>query len=166
MADSDIKKVIINQADLPPIMVEEEGYVVRYRIISEDKNRTSHWSPNKIILPGYTFIPGIIDHSKTGGISTVAWNAVTIKKNDVVIKEATTYDLWVRWDKNDGGDWVYRSRLETTSVALLTPTTYTINGVDQATPPNKLSVEVYLKGNPITRDSSFLKVYSGGPWTV
>jgi hypothetical protein len=166
MADTGIKKTRIKQVDLPPISVDSEGYVLRYRILSEDKNRVSHWSPFETLAPGYTFVSGNIDHTKTGGISTVAWNAVTIKKNDNVINQATTYDVWVRWDKSDGGDWEYRSRLEATSISLLTPTTYKINGVVQSTPPNKVSVEIYLNGNPITRDSSFLRVYQGGPWTV
>lgn len=166
MVDSGIKKIRIKQEDLPAIKVDAEGYVLRYRVLSEDKNRTSHWSPIETILPGYTFVPGSIDHTKTGGISTVAWNSVEIKKNGNLVREATTYDIWVRWDKGDGGDWLYRSRIDSSSIALLTPTTYTINGVDQFTAPNKLSIEVYLKGSPITRDSNFLRVYQGGPWTV
>lgn len=166
MADAGIKKTRIKQADLPAINIDPEGYVLRYRILSEDKNRASHWSPIEIIMPGYTFVPGSIDHTKTGNITTVAWNSVEIKKNGNFIREATTYDIWVRWDKSDNGDWLYRSRIDSSSIALLTPTTYTINGVDQMTAPNRLSIEVYLKGSPITRDSSFLRVYQGGPWTV
>jgi hypothetical protein len=38
------KKVIIEKGDLPPLSPNGE-YLLRYRIISEDKNRTSHWSP-------------------------------------------------------------------------------------------------------------------------
>jgi len=40
-----VKKAIIQKESLPPIDSSSAGYVVRYRIISEDKNRTSHWSP-------------------------------------------------------------------------------------------------------------------------
>lgn len=39
-----VKKVTIQKKDLPPLSPNGE-YLVRYRIISEDKNRTSHWSP-------------------------------------------------------------------------------------------------------------------------
>jgi hypothetical protein len=38
------KKVIIEKKDLSPLSPNGE-YLLRYRIISEDKNRTSHWSP-------------------------------------------------------------------------------------------------------------------------
>jgi hypothetical protein len=166
VVDAGIKKTRIKQNDLPPMNVDSEGYILRYRILSEDKNRVSHWSPVEVIMPGYTFVPGSIDHNKTGGISNIAWNAVTIKKNNNVIRTATEYDIWIRWDRNDGGDWEYRSRMEGTSVSLLTPTTYTINGVTQSNTPNKVSIEVYLKGNPVTRNSTLLRVYQGGPWTV
>jgi hypothetical protein len=39
-----VKKVTIAKKDLPPLTPNGE-YLIRYRIISEDKNRTSHWSP-------------------------------------------------------------------------------------------------------------------------
>jgi hypothetical protein len=38
------KKVVIEKKDLPPLSPNGE-YLIRYRIISEDKNRVSHWSP-------------------------------------------------------------------------------------------------------------------------
>jgi len=46
MADNNIKKVIILKKDLPQFYGSDQEYVVKYRIITEDKNRTSHWSPN------------------------------------------------------------------------------------------------------------------------
>jgi hypothetical protein len=166
MADAGIKKTRIKREDLPSINTDVEGYVLRYRILSEDKNRSSHWSPVETLLPGYTFTSGSINHNKAGSISTVAWNAVTINKDSNYVATAHEYDVWVRWDRNDNGDWVYRSRIDNTSISLLSPTTYTIGGVVQGSAPNRLSVEIYLKGNPINRDSTFLRVYQGGPWTV
>ena len=50
MADAGIKKVIIKKSSLPPIDYNYVGYVFKYRVISEDKNRTSHWSPINIVL--------------------------------------------------------------------------------------------------------------------
>jgi hypothetical protein len=43
MADQVIKKVIISPSDFPPLNNNAE-YLFRYRVISEDKNRSSHWS--------------------------------------------------------------------------------------------------------------------------
>lgn len=48
MADV-IKKAIIPPSSLQLIDWEAEGYVVRYRIKSENKNLSSHWSPVYII---------------------------------------------------------------------------------------------------------------------
>jgi hypothetical protein len=166
MAKEVIKKARILESRLPAINSVTEGYEVRYRVISEDKNRTSHWSPIFLVQPEFTYVPGTIHHTKAGDVSTVAWNSVEIKKGLTLIKEAMTYDVWVRWDRGDSGDWQYRSRVDTSSISLITPSTYTKNSVVQGSPPNRLSVEIYLKGFPISRDTNFLRVYQGGPWTV
>ena len=166
MADENIKKVVIPRSELPPIRVEDEGYVFRYRIISDDKNRRSHWSPIKVIKPEYTFVSGDIHHDKSGAISTIAWTPVIIKKNDTTITQVTSYDLWVRWGRNSDGDWLYVGQIDNTSTSLIIPTTYTVNDIVQAEAPNRLSVEIYLKGSPVTRSSAFLRVYQAGPYTV
>jgi hypothetical protein len=166
MTNETIKKARILENRLPAINSITEGYEVRYRVISEDKNRTSHWSPIFLVKPEYTYVPGTIHHTKAGDVSTVAWNSVEIKKGTTLIKEAMSYDVWVKWDRGDGGDWEYRSRIDTSSIALITPSTYKIGGIVQGSAPNKLSVEIYLKGFPISRSTTFLRVYQGGPWTV
>lgn len=166
MADQGIKQIKIADSELPDIDVSTQGYTFRYRIVSEDKNRASHWSPIQSIAPAYTFVPGQITFSKAGDISSIAWNSVEIQKDGIKIKEASGYDIWVRWDRGDSGDWEYSSRINTTSLSLITPTTYKKNGVVQSSAPNRLSVEVYLQGTPIARTSTFLRVYQGGPWTV
>jgi hypothetical protein len=45
MADANIKKTRILKSSLPPVDFDTLKYNTRYRVISEDKNRTSHWSP-------------------------------------------------------------------------------------------------------------------------
>jgi hypothetical protein len=45
MVDANIKKLRISKAFIPPIDYDTEKYNIRYRVISEDRNRTSHWSP-------------------------------------------------------------------------------------------------------------------------
>ena len=101
-----------------------------------------------------------------GGIATVAWNDVDIYKGTQYVRTATDYDVWVKWDRNNGGDWLYRSRISNTSISLLVPSEYKINGTVQAQTPNKLTVEVYLKGEPITRDTTFLRVYNPAHYNV
>jgi hypothetical protein len=166
MVDPGIKKIKINQESLPPINSEIEGYSVKYRIISEDKNRTSQWSPIIQIIPEYTYDLGEIVFNKNGSIAQQAWDAVTILKDGNTIKQAKEYDIWVKWDRNDGGDWIYKERIQGTNISFPIPLTYTIGGVVQGSHPNRLSTEVYLKGSPISRNSSFLLVYEDGPHTV
>ncbi len=166
MSDSRIKKARILKKDLPDINVNQEGYDVRYRIISEDKNRTSHWSPILNLQSGYTYISGNIDFNKTGNIITSIWDQVQIKNGTVLIDTASEYDVWVRFDRSDNGDWIYKQRLIGNTINIITPSTYTINGVQQVSVPNKYSIEVYLKGTPVSRNTSFLRVYQDGPHTV
>lgn len=245
MADSNIKKFRVPVEDMPPINSITQGYNIRYRIISDDRNRNSHWSPIYLIEPGYTFVPGQIGFSKSGQVVNIDWDSVlilkdtatvntiinkelssdlatitlsaahymsvgdwvtienvdsvfngtyqisavtadtftyyvdgpstpstpvspagTYKKNSI-IRRALEYDIWVRWDRNDGGDWLYKERIETTSVSFPAPSIYTINGAVQGSPPNKFSAEIYLKGYPIERGNGipldpgvpFLKMY-------
>lgn len=169
MANEIIKKFKTPFSDLPAISSETQGYSLRYRVISDDRNRTSHWSPIYLVEPDYTYVPGIIHFNKAGDIASIVWDAVTINKvsgaNTYFIKKESQYDFWVRWDRGSGdGDWLYKERLSTTSLSLPVPTTYTVNGVVQPSPPNRMSVEVYLPGYPIVRadgaaGTPFLKVY-------
>jgi hypothetical protein len=48
MPTSGPRKATVDKNDLPPVLkldTESYGYLTRYRIISEDRNRFSHWSP-------------------------------------------------------------------------------------------------------------------------
>lgn len=169
MADSGIKKYRVPITDLPPINSELEGYSIRYRIISEDRNRNSHWSPVYLVEPGFTYVPGDITFHKAGNIASIVWDSVEVTKveDDTTysITKTHEYDIWVRWDRGGGnGDWLYKERIDTTSLSLPIPSTWTINGIVQPTNPNRLSVEIYLKGNPIIREDGpvgtpFLKMY-------
>lgn len=242
MADPGIKKYRQAYADLPPISSETEGYSIRYRIISEDRNRVSHWSPVYLLVPEYTYVPGTIEYNSANQVASFTWDPVTILKdkktvsditnkqltNDLatltttdahymnvddwvtvegvdstfngtykinaittntftyykdhgnissaavspagtyktnsLVANATGYDIWLRWDRHDGGDWLYKERIQTTSVSYPHVSFYTINGVVQPQAPNRLSIEIYLTGQPITRadgaaGTPFLKVY-------
>jgi hypothetical protein len=166
MSNEIIKKIKIKQEDLPTINSLTEKYDVRYRIISEDKNRTSHWSPIINVDPQYTYVSGNITISSSS-LTTIAWDSVTVKIGNNVIRQAKDYDVWVKWSKSNGlGDWIYVQRITGNSINLVHPTTFYINGVDQSETPNRLTVEIYLKGQPISRDSSNLLVYSPAIHTI
>lgn len=166
MADAGIRKIIYRQEDLPEINVDLEGYLVRYRVISDDRNRTSHWSPLFLVKPEYTYTSGLTSIGKSADHVNLIWDPVQIYKDNNFIRNAVEYDIWLRWDKEDGGDWVYAERVEGTSSIFIIPNTYFINGVDQGTKPNSLTAEIFLRGTPIKRDKDLLKVYTIGPETV
>ena len=246
MANEIIKKARVLRDQLPPILSEINGYLVRYRIKSADQNRTSHWSPFVFIEPSYTFVSDKIVGATANQVFTATWDAVSILKsydsfqhiinktlsNDVAtitlssahymnigdyvtisgvdstfngtykitavptatsfsyykdngditptavspngtytknyfIRNALEYDVWIRWDRGDGGDWIYKERIEGTSVSFAHQTVYTINGSTQPSSSNRVSIEIYLIGQPPIRgDGSvgssgapYLKVY-------
>lgn len=166
MADLGIKKIRIRQKNLPTIDVNEEGYILKYRVVSEDKNRTSQWSPTLVVQPNYNYVAGDISFNKSGQVATLAWDSVSIQKDGIEIRKAHEFDIWLRWDRSDNGDWIYKQRIDGANISFPIPNTYTINGVVQGSAPNKLSAEIYLKGTPITRESALLLVYEDGPHTV
>ena len=245
MADPNIKQFRVPPSEMPPINSITQGYSVRYRIISEDRNRNSHWSPVYLIEPDYTFVPGSIHFASGSQVATFTWDSVPILKettsvqninnkslssdiatlttdtahymsvgdwvtvsgvdsvfngtykisslttntfsyyknngnivstpvspkgtygDNSLIRTATQYDIWVRWDRNNGGDWLYKERLSSNTISMPHPSTYTINGAVQSQPPNRVSLEVYLVGQPIERgdgiplasNSPILKMY-------
>jgi hypothetical protein len=104
MADIDIKKVIIPKDSLPSINADEGKYVVRYRIVSEDRNRISHWSPQYFISPialeqGQFYTINIVT---TSTFVTATW------KRSVDDPEADTelynqiFDVYVAWGNSPG----------------------------------------------------------------
>lgn len=88
------EKVILPKQDLPPVSVLSDGsygYIMRYRIISEDQNRFSHWSPiREISLPEITPVSGAL--SINSGIVSATWG------DD---EGRPSYDVFVKFDNND-----------------------------------------------------------------
>lgn len=174
MADV-IKKVILPLDNLPEIDSKTGKYYLRYRIVSEDKSRVSHWSPIQQVDPNFNYVPqGDLIVEKISSHIQIIWNPVLVESDGILQRKAREYDVWLRWHRNDAGDWLYEERIEGTSLIIIPPDTYTINGITQASQPNRLDVEIYLKGSPIYRDngipqdpgSPILKVYQKTNTTI
>ena len=85
MADAGIKKVIIRKASLPALDSNKIGYVFKYRVVSEDKNRTSQWSPINVVLDNSgTSVAGAVQVS-TSVISAVWGDELNRPKYDVFV---------------------------------------------------------------------------------
>ena len=83
-----IKKAIIPKASLPAVNSDNGGYVVRYRIVSEDKNRTSHWSP--------TFVTNPLTISAVSGALSITETIITAVWGDELNRPQ--YDVFVKFD--------------------------------------------------------------------
>lgn len=85
MADKGIKKIIIKKSNLPALDSDNVGYIFKYRIVSEDKNRTSQWSPiNILVNDSIVPVSGAINISPT--ITTAVWgDEVNWPKYDVFV---------------------------------------------------------------------------------
>lgn len=241
MADAGIKKYRQTPENLPPISSDTEGYSVRYRVISEDRNRVSHWSPVYLTIPNYTYVPNDIQFNSANQVASFTWDPIVILKDtetvqtiinkqltsdiatlttngahymsvgnwvtvenvdstfngtykisavtidtfsyyknhgnigftavspdgiykkNAFIRNALQYDIWLRWDRNNGGDWIYKERLEGSSISFPHASTYTINGAIQPQSPNRVSIEIYLIGEPIERGNG-IPLQSGTPF--
>jgi hypothetical protein len=87
-----VKKVVIGRDELPAVDLDTRSYNIRYRLISEDRNRVSHWSKiYNLVSPAITPITTgyAIVITSASDLVTVTW------KNEV---PGTAYfDVWVKW---------------------------------------------------------------------
>ena len=91
MADANIKKIVIPKNELPSVDLNNLKYNIRYRIVSEDKNRVSYWSniysvtAPPVGLIDYTVFARGADH-----LLTAAWNPKASQG-------LTSFDLYIKW---------------------------------------------------------------------
>jgi hypothetical protein len=162
-----MKRIIIPKERIPDINSLTDSYAVRFRLITEDRNKLSYWSPIFYINPGFDYISGEIDIAKVSNHVNIIWDAVRIEKNGTFVDQAREYDIWLRWSKNnDQGDFIYKERVQGTSTSFIIPSTYFINGVDQETAPNRLTIEIFLIASPISRTNTSLRVYNPPMQTI
>jgi hypothetical protein len=83
-----VKKAIVLKSSLPAVDSDTSGYAVRYRIISEDKNRTSHWSP--------IFVTSAIPVQSVTGALSITETIITAVWGDELNRPS--YDVFVKFD--------------------------------------------------------------------
>lgn len=86
-----LQKVRYGRKDLPPLSVFPDGTIghyVRYRVVSEDRNRYSHWSPIYLTrIPNFTTL-GSVQVSNSLTTVTAVWGDAL---------DRPRYDVFVRW---------------------------------------------------------------------
>lgn len=152
MVDAGIKQIRIPKSEFPLVQItttfnellereEVAGlhYDFRYRIVSEDKNRFSHWSeiiryemPN-ITTPFPYTAPNRFSISKAGNpeVITAVWSFPGDSENptDYVkfFRDAGQYDVWIRWNNNNTTNlndvgwttWEYETTVSSTNFSIL-----------------------------------------------
>jgi hypothetical protein len=104
-----VKKVIIKKEDLPAFNGATQNYLVRYRIVSEDKNRTSHWSPYySLAKPASQQINCSVEVSTN--IVTMVWEQPSSPINQ--------YDIYFKLDSQE---WRYVASSISTQFSTLIP---------------------------------------------
>ena len=155
MANEVIKKVRIASAELPFIQfttsnnqalsraeIDELYYDFRYRIISQDKNRTSSWSAiERIVMPDITTpFPYTSDQrisiSENGGnpkVITAIWTKPLATDNpssyENIFNKINIYDVWVRWTETNNAtqsssgwtNWEYVTTVSSNTFSIVKP---------------------------------------------
>ena len=137
MADAGIKKIQISSTDLPNHGFIETEHRLRYRIVSEDKNRYSHWSPifrltNDGLVPGDGIVIVPPDDSPEPVLAQYV-DCVWSKRGGS--RSNSKVDVFVRWVGGDSGfgdlDTLYPYEelvIEYTGTSLKTPVQKTLYG--------------------------------------
>lgn len=106
------EKVILPKEDLPPVSKLSNGnygYIMRYRISSEDQNRFSHWSPiREVEISEPIPVDGTL--SIVGSTAIAVWGDEELRPN---------YDVFVSFNS---GDYFYHGTSPTHSYTFIIPT--------------------------------------------
>jgi hypothetical protein len=145
------KRIIIPREDLPNISSATGSYSVRYRIISQDRNRLSYWSPIFETIPEttYDFNENNINVSRIGSRFTITWEPVIVKAPSGTVGSLQEYDLWVQWSKGESNaKWLYPP----SQYSLIDPVTKIETVIEEE--PDQLSVEIYIPADPPIRSGA------------
>jgi hypothetical protein len=138
MADLNIKKVFITNDKLGAIGAGNT-YLLRYRIVSEDKNRFSHWSSI------YQISGDTVSHNNIGDLNIIG-NTISVTWSDTKVRNS--YDIFVAFD-NSSSDPVYKSTVNNNTYSFLKTGTTNV----------KVIVQVGSMDKVIDPD---LKIYDSG----
>jgi hypothetical protein len=105
MADAGIKNVVVSKKSLPAVNNINQ-YIVRYRIVTDDRNRYSQWSP-MYLIDGSDIIEIDADVAISGRSISIVWQDP---------EDRSGYDIFVRFD---GGPYSYHGTASTTNYSLL-----------------------------------------------
>jgi hypothetical protein len=146
-----IKKVIVYKDELPAVDLDTRSYNIRYRLISEDKNRISPWSKfYNVVTPTVTPIAEYsIAVDNSNDLVTVTWNKDQIP-------ELGDFDIWVKWVGNHDESnypWAFVATILTNQYAFVFPTSIPdpVNGGTEL--PKKVRIAVQRPTYPKEKEN-------------
>ena len=163
-------KVTISETNFEEMDIYTQKYNVRYRIITDNQNNLSSWSPIFEVDPEFVFqggtieSPGIITLNEIGSTHVmIVWDSASVYKEVETelesISQLKSYDIWIKWAGASGAnpsDWIYRERVSSTSLNINIPANYIDATGTTRSSIDYLYVEVYRPGRPTIR---YEKVY-------
>jgi hypothetical protein len=107
MSDLNLKKVLIPTSSLPGFSAIDGGYTVRYRVVTEDKNQFSQWSPFYFLPVNNEGLSVNLFINDGNYIRTINSNKVLdLLWTDLSGFGIVEYDIFV---KINSEDWKYRT---------------------------------------------------------
>lgn len=133
-------KLTIPSENLPPVNAAEKAYFVRYRIISEDRNRFSHWSPIYKVPFNFTFSVLSASVVYANNLVTATWTR-TVDSSHTPAHSPSNFDVWVKWSNSD---WLYKGRVSGTFMIF-----------EKNTGATTFSIRVYIPTEPVGNSTDY-----------
>jgi hypothetical protein len=112
MADV-IKRVVVENVP----KVYKSGYTLRYRVVSEDRNRVSHWSPI------HTFEKDEVLDPVGGEILFISERQISASWEET--NANSVYEIFINWNDEIDGDsnlvWTYARTVSSPTYTVLAP---------------------------------------------
>lgn len=120
--DTGIKNATVLKEDLPAFSANSLGYFVRYRIVSSDKNRSSHWSPYYFLLKGEVQdVPCAVTVTGTSPKAVnLVWQHPKVSSTSSEISVFKEYDIYLKTSLSSD-KWVYIASSSSTQFSTLLP---------------------------------------------
>lgn len=170
------QKAILAEDQLPPITVFEDnsiGYVVRYRFVSEDRNRFSSYSPNYFVKTNYLYerpnqlAQSDIGIDRVGPYVQAVWEPVIVKDRVLqnTIKIQNQYDVFFAWSQEElNRYWIQSPAVDNSRVGYRIPSSYETDDGDGTTTvvsaePTHFSIQIFVRSTNPSRQHTSLLVY-------
>lgn len=135
-----MSKLTISSVNLPPVNAQEKAYFVRYRIISEDRNRFSYWSPIYKIPFNFVFTTLSASVTYANNLITAIW-ARTVSSSHDLPYTPSSFDVWIKWSNSD---WLYQGRIAGTFMTF-----------QKNTGATTFSTRIYIPSEPVGNGSEY-----------